>query len=120
MIVEKSMHETWLSNSWLVGSRRGGTAVIVDTGADIEPLLEAIERHDLRVTHVLNTHEHHDHTVHNKDLVERFDVPLVLADDVVDGELVEAGELRLRALSTPGHVPVHVAWAISPPGKVMS
>ena len=44
MIVERSMHESWLSNAFLLADEPGGTAVFVDSGAPLEPLLEAVER----------------------------------------------------------------------------
>ena len=32
MILEKTMSQDWLSNSWLVADRPGGHAVVIDTG----------------------------------------------------------------------------------------
>ena len=32
MIIEKTMHASYLSNTWLVADRQGGSAIIVDTG----------------------------------------------------------------------------------------
>ena len=52
MIVEKTMHESWLSNSWLVADRPGGSAVVVDTGGPMDPIVAKIagkriaKRHD--------------------------------------------------------------------------
>src|SRR6266508_4250326 len=44
MLVERSMDPGWLSNAYLVADEEGGTAVYVDSGAPLEPLLEAAER----------------------------------------------------------------------------
>ena len=44
VIVERSMHPTWLSNAYLVAAEQGGEAVFIDSGAPLEPLLEAVER----------------------------------------------------------------------------
>ena len=44
MIVERSMHASWLSNAFLLADEPGGTAVFVDSGAPLEPLLAAVER----------------------------------------------------------------------------
>ena len=38
------MHPGYLSNAYLVADEEGGTAVYVDSGAPLEPLLEAVER----------------------------------------------------------------------------
>ena len=61
MIVERSMHPSWLSNAYLVADRAGGHAVIVDSGGPSEALLVEIERHEVTPTHLLLTHRHGDH-----------------------------------------------------------
>jgi len=66
VIIERSMHPGWLSNAYLIGDRRGGRAVFVDSGAPLEPLLQAVEAHELTPTHLLVTHGHADHTAGNE------------------------------------------------------
>src|SRR5262249_58934462 len=68
MLVERSMDPGWLSNAYLVADEEGGTAVYVDSGAPLEPLLEAAERWNVRPEYVLRTHGHGDHVVHEPDL----------------------------------------------------
>ena len=53
MLVERSMHESWLSNAFLLADEPGGTAVFVDSGAPLEPLLAAVEREHVTPTHLL-------------------------------------------------------------------
>lgn len=112
VIVERSMHESYLSNAYLVADEASRTGVAIDSGAPIEPILERADELGLRITHVLNTHEHHDHTIHNIELQERFDAQLVLPDDLDDGEIIATGGLRIRALHTPGHTEQHVAFVV--------
>src|SRR5881396_194535 len=96
MIVERSMHPSWLSNAYLVADEPGGTAVFVDSGAPLEPLLEVVERDRLTPTHLLVTHGHADHVAGNDELVSRFGL-------VVTSGAVETGDLAIRSLPTPGH-----------------
>jgi hydroxyacylglutathione hydrolase len=96
VLIERSMHPGWLSNAYVVGDEPGGTAVFVDSGAPLEPLLAAVERDGLSVTHLLRTHAHADHVEHEDELVERFGL------EVVTGAL-ETGGLTVEALPTPGH-----------------
>lgn len=96
MIVERSMHPSWLSNAYLLADEEGGTAVFVDSGAPLEPLLAAVEQHRVTPTHLLVTHGHADHVAGNDELVDRFGL------EVTTGA-VETGGLRIEVLATPGH-----------------
>jgi hydroxyacylglutathione hydrolase len=111
MIVERSMHPEWLSNAYLVADRAGGNAVFVDSGAPLEPLLAAVDRLDVQVTHLLTTHAHGDHITNHQALEERFGLTIVAdpredvpgAEPLGHGEGIEVGDLRIGALRTPGH-----------------
>ena len=100
------MHPDWLSNAYVVGDEPGGTAVFVDSGAPLEPLLAAVERDRLSVTHLLRTHGHADHVEHEDELVERFGL------EVVTGAL-ETGGLTVEALPTPGHSDDGVSFLVN-------
>src|SRR3954462_9701512 len=56
MILERSLHPQFLSNTYLVAAQAGGEAFFVDAGGPMEHLYEAAERHGLTPTHVLLTH----------------------------------------------------------------
>ncbi|HVL95963.1 MAG TPA: MBL fold metallo-hydrolase [Solirubrobacteraceae bacterium] len=113
MIVERSMHPQWLSNTYLVAAAAGGDAFFVDAGGPVEPLVRRAGELALTPTHVLLTHHHHDHVAELAELVERYPGLQVLAhpDEAVPGttgelhpdEEIEIGELPVRALHTPGH-----------------
>ena len=105
MIVERSMHESWLSNAFLLADEPGGIAVFVDSGAPLEPLLTAVEREQVTPTHLLVTHGHADHVAGNDELVERFSL------EVVTGP-VETGGLKIDALATPGHSDDGVSFVV--------
>jgi hydroxyacylglutathione hydrolase len=97
------MHPGWLSNAYLVGDDPGGTAVFVDSGAPLQPLHGAVERHGLTVTHLLTTHADPDHIAGDEELRERYGL------EVVKGPL-ETGGLRFEALPTPGHKDDHLTF----------
>jgi len=86
------MDPGWLSNAYLVADEPGGTAVFVDSGAPLEPLLRAARRERVTPTHVLRTHAHPDHVAHESEL----GLP------VVTGPL-STGGLEIEAIPTPGH-----------------
>ena len=99
------MHPSWLSNAFVLADEPGGTAVFVDSGAPLEPLLEMVERERLTPTHLLVTHGHADHVAGNDELVERFGL------DVTTGA-VETGDLRIESIATPGHSDDGVSFVV--------
>src|SRR5262249_9396858 len=96
------MHPEWLSNAYLVADEEGGSAVFVDSGADVKPLLAAAGRWRVEPSYVLRTHSHHDHVVHERDL----GLP-------VRTDAVEVGGLKVEALPTPGHSDDMVAFIVN-------
>ena len=108
------MQPDFLSNSYLVADEAGGHGVVIDGGADPEPLLEAAERLELTVPLLLLTHHHYDHVSENHVWKERLDVEIrahpLEAERLMDvdraiepGEVIEVGGLRIDGLHTPGH-----------------
>jgi hydroxyacylglutathione hydrolase len=123
VILERTEHPSWLSNAYLLGDREGGQGVLVDSNGINEPLLEAVERLSLTVTHVLVTHHHMDHVVTCEDDARRFGVPVlahalareagVHVDETIgEGDVIRSGELEIRAIATPGHCRDHLAFLV--------
>jgi glyoxylase-like metal-dependent hydrolase (beta-lactamase superfamily II) len=101
------MHPEWLSNAFAVADREGGTGLIVDSGADVAPLVAALERWGAAPAAILRTHAHHDHVVHEQELADRYGVPVVAEPGEWD-----FGELHVRGVATPGHSDDMVAFFI--------
>ena len=96
------MHDRLLSNAYLVADEEGGSAVYVDSGAPLAPLLQAAEEWRVTPTHVLRTHSHADHVEHEGEL----GLP------VVTGPLTVGG-LTVEAIPTPGHADDMIAFVVN-------
>jgi hydroxyacylglutathione hydrolase len=107
VLVERSMHPAWLSNAFAIADREGGTALFVDSGADVDPLVEAVGGWGATPAAILRTHSHHDHVVHEAELSSRYGVAVVARP----GEWT-FGDLRVRGLATPGHSDDMVAFLV--------
>src|SRR3954469_25152657 len=99
--------------SYLIASRRGAEALIID------PVLEKVERYiqllnelDLRLVKAIDTHLHADHVTGLGELRDRTQCVTVMGKEtkadvvsirVADGDAVEADGVRLGAIYTPGH-----------------
>jgi hydroxyacylglutathione hydrolase len=123
MIIERFEHPAWLSNTYLVAEGPGGATVVVDSGGPVEGLLGIVRDRGLRVTHLLNTHHHHDHTAENARLrretgarlcAHRLDSPSIEGVDELldDGQLIRTGGLVVRVLHIPGHTAGQAAYLI--------
>jgi hydroxyacylglutathione hydrolase len=125
VIVERTENPMWLSNAYLVADPESKTGVLIDGNEELGPLLERIERDGIEITHVLVTHPHGDHVAGLTEARRRLGNPPLVAheataaeldDDVEvtmgDGDVLEAGGLRIEALFTPGHAAGHLAFLV--------
>ena len=113
MIVERSMSDGWLTNTYLVASGPNSDAFLVDAGGPLDPLFAAAAKHGLTVTHILLTHHHGDHIDALGDARTHWPAAAVLAHpeervpgttgDLNPGDELEIGGLKVKALHTPGH-----------------
>jgi hydroxyacylglutathione hydrolase len=115
MIIERSMHDQWLSNTYLVADEQGSDAVMIDAGGPVAPLLEVLDRMRFELTHVLLTHHHHDHVAELERVLERHPATPVLIHPLErgvvpvstgtmrPGETIHSGALEIEPLHTPGH-----------------
>jgi hydroxyacylglutathione hydrolase len=113
MLVERSMHPGWLSNAYALAAGEGGVAVFVDSGADVEPLVSAIEEWGARPVALLRTHSHHDHVENEDELAGRYEIPVIAEP----GEWEWEG-LTVAGLATPGHADDHVSFVVG--GEVVA
>jgi hydroxyacylglutathione hydrolase len=102
--------------SYLLGCPRSGEAIVVDPLADLGASAYALEAADrgLRITTIIDTHIHADHRSAAQDLARATGAALALPEGspvefpfrpLCDGDIVEAGAVRLQVLRTPGHTP---------------
>jgi hydroxyacylglutathione hydrolase len=109
--------------TYLLGS--AGEAVVVDPQRDAGRFLRAAERRGWRVVGILETHVHNDYLSGALEIRAATGAPIVAPSRggyafphraVDEGDLVEAGALRLVARATPGHTPEHVSWDVHEDG----
>ncbi|HSD51241.1 MAG TPA: MBL fold metallo-hydrolase [Candidatus Methylomirabilis sp.] len=98
--------------SYLVASRQSREAAIVDPAIDLEQYEALMRERNFRLRYVVDTHIHADHVSGGRALREKHGAELCLHESakvaypfrpLKDGEELVLGQLRLRALHTPGH-----------------
>lgn len=108
------------NNVHVVRCKQSGEALLVDAANEHELLLELCSR--LGVRKVVETHGHWDHVQAVAQVRDAgYEVAVAAADaamlpsyDMVieDGEVIEVGRLRVRAIATPGHTPGSVCFHV--------
>jgi glyoxylase-like metal-dependent hydrolase (beta-lactamase superfamily II)/rhodanese-related sulfurtransferase len=100
----------------------GTAALVVDPQRDIDRILVAAADRGVAVTHVLETHIHNDYVSGGLALARETGAAYHVngADDVAlrrtaigDGDVIEAGAMRVRVLATPGHTWTHLAYVVT-------
>lgn len=101
----------------------GQAAFVVDPQRDIDRVLDLLTEHDVRLTHVLETHIHNDYVTGGLALAQRTGAAYLVngADEVSfertpigDEEVLEVGDrMRVTALATPGHTFTHLSYALA-------
>ncbi len=105
---------------YLVREPASGAIAAVDPSVH-EPVLARLAQKRWKLTHVLNTHHHHDHTGGNLGLKEatgctvvgyRGDADRIPGIDVRvdDGETYRLGQEEARVIFIPGHTRGHIAF----------
>ena len=127
---------SFLVNTLLIWDEGTGNAMVVDPGSKkaVEEVKEEVDKRDLNVKYILNTHEHPDHTAANVWAKLEFpDAKLIMHEEaakhlnywieseigrmagaeyspppdrvVSDGDNIELGDLLWKVVHTPGHSP---------------
>ncbi|MGH3051808.1 MAG: MBL fold metallo-hydrolase [Gaiellaceae bacterium] len=100
----------------------GGQAAVIDPKWEIEEYLQLAEEHGFRITHILETHNHADHVSGHGRLAAATGAEIHAPHEagvayehvpLAEGDTVAVGEVRIKALETPGHRPEHLAFTVA-------
>ena len=122
MIFRQFINDDLGCASYLVGDEHAGVAAVVDPRLEVDEYLRVARFMGVDIAHILETHTHADHvsghgrlaeatgaTIH-VNRVARADYP---HDPIDDGWELDLGDVRIRALHTPGHRPEHTCFALT-------
>lgn len=121
------------TNCYLAYDETTGEGIVIDPGGSPELIKKAIDRDDVKVVAIINTHGHWDHIGANTEIKEYTGAPLYIhqadkpyltdpalnisnmmgtrsvsvdADGILqEGDTVHFGNCTLQVIHTPGHTP---------------
>lgn len=147
MILERYAVGMLQTNCYLIGDESAGEAFVIDPGGDAARIVGRLKDLGLKVKAILLTHGHFDHVLDAWAVKERMGGDLylhekdksLLNDRMVglaalpasagggertvdhalgEGDVLEAGAIRLHVLETPGHTRGHVSLHFAEEGLI--
>jgi glyoxylase-like metal-dependent hydrolase (beta-lactamase superfamily II)/rhodanese-related sulfurtransferase len=121
VIFRQIVHDDLGCASYFVGDEDAGVAAVIDPRFEIDEYLELARYLGVRIEHVLETHNHADHVSGHGRLAAATGATIHVHRDAgvgydhepfVDGDEIELGSVRVRAVHTPGHRPEHTAFEL--------
>ena len=105
---------------YLLGDREAGEGLLIDPSFDPELLVARARAQGLRITAILNTHGHADHSNGNAQARTLTGAPVLggpghpepLDRVLEDGERLPFGAFHLGVWRVPGHCPDHLAFLV--------
>ena len=106
--------------SYLVIDESNNTACVIDP-SEPEPIINFIEKKNIILKYILNTHHHFDHIGGNKDLKKKYNSIVVgYKDDaeripevdilVEDNQVWKAENFEAKIIHVPGHTAGHISF----------
>ena len=106
--------------SYLIIDKTNNSACIVDP-SEAKPIINFIEKENINLKYILNTHHHFDHVGGNKDLKKKYNSPVigykndsnripeidVLLDD---NQIWKAENFEAKIMHIPGHTTGHICF----------
>jgi glyoxylase-like metal-dependent hydrolase (beta-lactamase superfamily II) len=121
MYFRQILHEEKSCASYLVGCPTLGVCAVVDPQGDPNAYVERVESKGMALKLVLETHVHADHVSSARELAECAGASLYLGPGapvryphlpLVDGQVLEVGNRRVRVIHTPGHTSEHICLVV--------
>lgn len=112
-------------HSYILGDEKTKRCVVIDPVRNVVPYIIHAQNAGYDITDILETHVHADFVSGSKELKHQLNekprihasgmggkewIPAYADEIVRDGAELKIGELRLKAVHTPGHTPEHLIW----------
>ncbi len=111
---------------YMIGDEKTKQALVLDPAWQPDTIIKTVDENGFKLSGLLVSHAHYDHTNAIETLLSKFDVPVYAQKEEIayaksgtsivnelgktakgmsDGDVLELGETKLRLIHTPGHTP---------------
>ena len=113
MLFRQLFDESSSTYTYLIASKEGREALIIDPVLEnIDTYIETLNKLNLKLVKVIDTHIHADHVTAASKLKDKTKCVTIMGEHtpadaveikVKDGEIIKLDHLKIKALYTPGH-----------------
>ena len=125
MIFRRFIIEGSRNIAYLIGNEKSGQAIVVDPSGAVPDIINFLQKENLQLKYIINTHAHSDHTAGNNELASQTGAEIMLHEvanigdvKLKDGEIVEVDGIKIRVIHTPGHTPDSICLVVD--GKILT
>ena len=101
------------TNCYLYGDESTKEIAIIDPGIESNEVINLINRQEYKPVYLIGTHPHHDHIQCANDIMNYFNIPLLIngfgrgglenVRHIKESDVIEVGTEHLHVIETPGH-----------------
>jgi glyoxylase-like metal-dependent hydrolase (beta-lactamase superfamily II) len=126
MIFRRFIIEGSRNIAYLIGDEKSGKAVVVDPSGAVSDIIEMLQKENLKLKYIINTHAHSDHTAGNNELASKTGAEIMLHESaniygdvkLKDSKIVEINGINIKVIHTPGHTPDSICLLVD--GKILT
>ncbi len=131
MFFEQIFEEKLAQYAYVIGCQRNGEAIVVDPMRDIARYEEIAKKNNLKIVAAAETHIHADYLSGLREFAEKG-IKIYASDEgdqdwkyewlkdsgyhyqlLKDGDTFSIGNIRFKAIHTPGHTPEHMIYQVT-------
>ena len=97
--------------TYIIEDEETSESIILDPSWDLDIVEQVIDRNNLKIKYIVNTHHHFDHTLGNQSMSKTTSAKIIQHEEstlehdisVKNGDKIKFGNSELTVLHTPGH-----------------
>ena len=86
MIFRRFIIEGSRNLAYVIGDEKSGQAVVVDPSGAVTDIINMLQKENLKLTYIINTHTHPDHTAGNNELASQTGAKIMMHEAANIGE----------------------------------